>query len=297
MRIFVTGASGFIGSAIVKDLLAAGHEVLGLARSDAAAASLEAAGADAHRGSLEDLESLRAGAAMTDGVIHTAFNNLDLSKFAESSEVERRAIEAFGSVLEGTNHPLIVTAGFASLVQGRRATENDVRLPGTNPSPRVSEATAMALAERGVCASVVRLPCVHGHGDRFTIPMYIDIARKTGVSAYVGDGLNRWSAVHNVDAGSLYRLALENKAADVRYHAVAEEAVPYKDIAEVIGRRLNVPVVSKAIDEARAHFGALAMFAQADIPASSALTREWLGWQPKGPRLLADIDQPSYYET
>ncbi len=297
MRVFLTGATGFIGFAIVKDLLAAGHDVLGLARSDAAVASLVAAGADAHRGSLEDLDSVRAGAAMADGVIHTAFNNLDLSRFAESGEVERRAIEAFGSVLEGTDRPLIVTAGFASLVQGRLATENDVRLPGTNPSPRVSEVTAMALAERGVRASVVRLPCVHGYGDRFTVPMYIDIARKTGVSAYVGDGLNRWSAVHNVDAASLYRLALENRAAGVRYHAVAEEAVLFKDIADVIGRRLNVPVVSKAIHEASEHFGALSMFAQADIPASSALTREWLGWQPKESRLLADIHQPSYYET
>jgi nucleoside-diphosphate-sugar epimerase len=297
MRVFVTGATGFVGSAIVNDLIAAGHAVLGLARSDAAAASLAAAGADAHRGSLEDLESLRAGVAVSDGVIHTAFNNSDLSKFAESGEAERCAIEAFGEVLEGTNRPLVVTAGFASLAPGRLATENDRRSPGSNASPRVSEATAMALAERGVRASVVRLPCVHGHGDRFTVPILIDMARTRGVSAYVGDGLNRWAAVHNVDAAGVYRLALEREAAGVRYHSVAEEGVPFRDIAGVIGRRLNIPVVSMASHEAGEHFGAVAMFAQADVPASSALTREWLGWQPKGPRLLADIDQPSYYES
>jgi nucleoside-diphosphate-sugar epimerase len=297
MRVFVTGATGFVGAAVVQDLLAAGHRVLGLARSEAAAAALVAAGVDAHRGSLKDLESLRAGAALADGVIHTAFDNADLSKFVESSETERRAIEAFGDSLEGSQRPLIVTAGFAFLVQGRPATENDARVPGAGASPRVAEQTAMALAERGVRAFVVRLPCVHGPGDRYTVPRLIDIARKTGASAYVGDGLNRWSAVHSVDAARLYRLALESGIAGTRYHAVAEEGVRLKDIAEVIGRRLNLPVRSKTPAEAFAHFGMYALFARGDIPASSALTRERLGWRPTGPGLLADIDQESYYES
>ncbi len=297
MRVFVTGATGFVGSAIVRDLIAAGHDVLGLARSDTAAATLAAAGADAHPGSLEDVDSLRAGAAAADGVIHTAFDNADLAKFAESAETERRAIEAFGSVLDGTGRPLVVTAGFAALAPGRLATEEDVRPAGVTATGRVSEATALALAERGVHASVVRLPCVHGDGDRFTVPAFIDIARRRGASAYVGDGLNRWSAVHSADAATLYRLALEANATGARYHAVAEEAVPFRDVAEVIGRRLAVPVVSKTPEEAREHFGALAPFAQGDGPASSALTRAWLGWRPTGPGLLADIDRPGYYAT
>ena len=297
MRVFVTGATGFLGSAIVKDLMGAGHEVLGLARSDAAVTSLAALGARAHRGSLEDLDSLRAGAAIADGVVHTAFNNSDLSKFVESSETERRAIEAFGSVLAGSRRPLIVTAGFAAVTPGRVATENDVRPPGGHGSPRVAEATAMALAQRGVRASVIRLPCVHGDGDRYTVPALIGIARRTGVSAYVDAGLNRWSAVHSLDAASVYRLALESGPGGMRYHAVAEQAVRFRDIAEVIGRRLDIPVVSQTPHEAIESLGVYALFAGADIPASSTLTRQRLSWQPAGPGLLADIDRPGYYTT
>ena len=297
MRVFLTGATGFVGSAIVRDLIAAGHNVLGLARSDAAAASLAKMGADPHRGRIEDLRSLKAGAALADGVIHAAFNNSDLSKFAESSEAERRAVVAFGEALEGSDRPLIVTAGLGFLAPGRVASENDVRASGSSLSPRVSEQTALTLAERGVNASVVRLPCVHGDGDRYTVPRIIEIARKKGVSAYVGEGRNRWSAVHNADAARVYRLALEKRAAGVRYHAVAEESVPFRDIAEVIGRRLGVPVVSMTRQEPGAHFGLFSLFAQADIPASSALTQEWLGWRPKEASLLVEIDQPSYYET
>jgi nucleoside-diphosphate-sugar epimerase len=295
MRVFVTGGSGFVGSAIVHDLVTAGHQVLALARSDASAAKLEAAGATPHRGSLEDLGSLQAAASETDGVIHTAFNNSDLTRFAENSRTERSALEAIGSVLAGRGRPLIITAGFVSLAPGTVATENDARPPGMSAAGRDAEETAMSLVEAGVCASVVRLPCVHGTGDRFTVPRYIDIARQTGISAYVGDGLNRWSAVHNVDAARVYRLALEKALAGARYHAVAEEGVPFKDVAEVIGRRLGLPVVSKTADDAAGHFGAYALFAQSDIPASSALTRQRLGWQPQGPSLLTDIDRPGYY--
>jgi nucleoside-diphosphate-sugar epimerase len=295
MRVFVTGGSGFVGSAIVHDLVTAGHQVLALARSDASAAKLEAAGATPHRGSLEDLGSLQAAASETDGVIHTAFNNSDLTRFAENSRTERSALEAIGSVLAGRGRPLIITAGFVSLAPGTVATENDARPPGMSAAGRDAEETAMSLVEAGVCASVVRLPCVHGTGDRFTVPRYIDIARQTGISAYVGDGLNRWSAVHNVDAARVYRLALEKALAGARYHAVAEEGVPFKDVAEVIGRRLGLPVVSKTADDAAGHFGAYAFFAQSDIPASSALTRQRLGWQPQGPSLLTDIDRPGYY--
>jgi nucleoside-diphosphate-sugar epimerase len=290
MKVFVTGATGFVGSAVVKELIKSGHQVLGLTRSDAGAKSLAAAGAEVHRGSLEDLESLISGATKSDGVIHTAFDH-DFSKFAKNCEEDRRAIETLGSVLAGSERPLIVTSGLALSGSGRSgATEENEPLPPSPSHPRASEVTARSFAPRGVRVSVVRLPQVHDRVKQGLITYMITTAREKRISAFVGDGLNRYAAVHVLDAARLYRLALEKKSATARYHAVAEEGVRIRDIADVIGRRLNVPVVSKSPEEAVGHFGWLGNFLRMDLAASSAQTQERLGWHPTGPGIIEDLN-------
>ena len=296
MRVFVTGATGFIGSAIVQELIEAGHQVLGLARSEASAKALTAAGAQVHRGDLNDLESLRIGASSADGVIHLGFIH-DFSEFDENCKIDKRAIEAMGEVLAATNRPLIVAAGLGGLsAPGQIATENDVPSPDF-PFPRVSEQTAMALLAKGVSSAVMRLPQVHDTVKQGLVTLLIAVAREKGVSAYVGDGQARWAAAHVLDVARLYRLALENHEPGARYHAVAEEGVRLRDIAEAIGRGLKIPAVSISPEEAPAHFGWMSMFAAHGIMASSALTRKRLGWQPTGPRLIADLEQMRYFET
>jgi len=294
MRVFVTGATGFIGSAIVRELIDADHQVIGLVRSDAGAKSLIAAGADVHRGSLEDLESLRSGAAAADGVIHTAFIH-DFSNYGPAAEADRRAIETLGTALAGSDRPLIVTSGTLLVQrQGSLATEEDAHNPNF---PRKSEEAAAALAARGVRTSVLRLPpSVHGTGDHGFVPRLISIAREKAVSAFIGDGLNRWPAVHRFDAAHLYRLVLEKSAAGVRYHGVADEGVSTRKIAEAIGHGLNVPVVSKSSEEAADHFGWIAHFFGVDAPASSAQTQKQLGWRPVQPGLIADLNAEHYFE-
>jgi nucleoside-diphosphate-sugar epimerase len=296
MRIFVTGATGFIGSATVRELIDAGYQVLGLARSDAGAKSLLAAGANVkvHRGELADLESLRSGAAAADGVIHTAFIH-DFANYGPAAEADKRAIETLGEALAGSDRPLIVTSGTLLVQrQGALATEEDANTPNF---PRKSEEASLALAARGVRASVVRLPpSVHGKGDHGFVPQLIKIAREKGVSAYIGDGLNRWPAVHRLDAAHLYRLALEKKSAGARYHGVDDEGIPTREIAEVIGRNLNVPVVSKSREEAADHFGWIARFFGIDGPASSAQTQQQLGWRPAQLGLVADLNAGHYFE-
>jgi nucleoside-diphosphate-sugar epimerase len=295
MRIFVTGATGFIGSAIVSELINARHQVLSLARSDKGAASLAAVGADVLRGSLEDLDSLRSGTANSDGVIHTAFIH-DFLNYAAAVETDRRAIETLGAALAGSGRPFVVTSGTLLL---RRESSPATEMDEADPNfPRKSEAAGLALASHGVRVSVVRLPpSVHGNGDHGFVPRLFAIAREKGISAYVGDGLNHWPAVHRLDAARLYRLALEKGSAGSRYHGVADQGVPFRDIAQVIGRHLNVPIASKSPEESADHFGWISHFISIDCPASSAQTQEQLGWRPTHASLIADIDRPAYFEA
>lgn len=299
MRVFVTGATGFVGSGIVRELLGAGHQVLGMARSDAGAKALADSGVEVHRGDLKDLDSLRRGAAKSDGVIHTAFVH-DWSDYQANIETDRLAVEALTAALADSGKPFINTSGtamtaFAS-APGHVGTEDDAP-PSSVPRVASEEATVSA-ASRGVRSAVVRLPpSVHGEGDHGFVPRIIGIAREKGVSAYVGDGQNRWPSVHRLDAAHLYRLILEKGAAGARYHAVADEGVPFREIAEVIGRRLNLPVVSMAPEEAAGHFGFLGMFVGMDCPATAKKTQEQLDWRPTGPSLIQDLDQAHYFTT
>lgn len=300
MKVFVTGATGFIGYATVKELINAGHQVLGLARNEAGAQSLIAAGAQVHRGNLEDLESLRSGAAQADGVIHLAFDHSafgqDFSKFIEVCEKDKSAIEALGAALSGSDRPLVITSGtgMGNGVPGRPATED--HFDSNHPNPRkASEVAGASLAERGVNVSLVRLPQVHDTAKQGLITYAVQVAREKGASAYVDEGRNRWPAAHLQDVAHLYRLALEKREAGSRYNAVAEEGIPMREIAAVIGKGLKVPVVSLSPEKAQAHFGWLAMFAGMDMPASSAQTRARLGWNPTGPGLIADLENMRYF--
>lgn len=289
MRVFITGATGFIGSALVPELLGAGHQVLGLARSDAGASALKAVGAEAHRGSLEDLQSLRSGAAAADAVIHLGFVH-DFSRFKEVCEIDRRAIEAMGEVLAGSGRPLIATSGLALLAQGRAATEDDSPHPVSEAMPRASEHTVALFQDRGVRAIAVRLPQVHDTRKQGLVTYAIQAARGKGVAAYVGEGANRWAAVHRLDAARLYRLALEKGENGARYHAIAEEGVSAREIAEAIGHRLNLPAKSITPEQAPEYLGPLARFATLDLAGSSAKTRKELGWNPTGPGLIKDLE-------
>jgi nucleoside-diphosphate-sugar epimerase len=292
MRVFVTGASGFVGSAVVAELIAAGHQVLGLARSDSSAQALEDAGAQIHRGDLDDGESLRAGAEAADGVIHLAFKH-DFADYAGAAELDRRAIETLGDVLAGSDRPLVVTSGLAGFGLGRTMTEDDAASP---ESPRFSEHAALKFASRGVRVSVLRLPpSVHGEGDHGFVPRLIDIARERGVAAYPGDGSNRWPSVHRLDAARLFRLALEAAPTGARLHAIDDEGIPVRDIASAIGSHLGVPVTAVAAGQASDHFGWLGTFFSLDVPASSAITRELLGWRPTHQGLLEDLEQGHYF--
>lgn len=298
MRVFVTGASGFIGSAVVRELLGAGHHVLGLARSDESAAAVIAAGAEVHRGDLNDLESLRTGASAAEGVVHTAYNHDFRVSRPEVAAADRRAIEAMAETLAGSGRPLVITSGTGRRAPGQVATEDVLPDPTTDLTGRVAtELFATTFVERGVRVSVVRFPpSVHGPGDHGFVPRLIDIARSKGVSAYPGDGANRWPAVHRRDAARLFRLAVESAPAGARLHGVGDEGVPVREIAEVIGRHLNVPLASMAGDQATEHFGFLGAFFAADLPASSAITQQMLGWHPVQPGLIADLEDGHYFE-
>jgi nucleoside-diphosphate-sugar epimerase len=299
MRVFLTGATGFIGSAIVRELHTAGHQVLGLARSDAGAETLARSGVEVHRGELSDPDSLSSGARACEGVIHTAFiHDFGRTTIEAAAETDRRAVETLADALEGSGRPLVVTSGSAIaalLAPGRIVTEEDS--PGSAAIPRAaSEARALAAAGRGVRASVVRLPpSVHGAGDHGFVPRLIDIARRTGVAAFVGNGSNRWPAVHRLDAARLFRLALEKAAPGARLHGVAEEGMPMRAIAQTIADGLGVPIRSLTEAEARTHFDWLARFVAIDNPTSSALTREALGWVPKESGLLKDMKESGYF--
>ena len=284
MRVFVTGATGFIGSALVKELIRAGHQVLGLCRSEAKAPALAAAGAEVYSGSLDDLENLKAGAARCDAIVHLAFNH-DFSTYAANCADDRRVIEALGAAIAGSDRPLIVTGGIISPTEDGPAASSDM-------VPRAaSEEAGLALAAGGLNASVVRLPQVHDPVAQGLVTPVIAMAREKGVIAYIGEGANRWPAAHISDVARLYRLALEKATPGARWHAVGEEGVAMRDIAEAIGRRLQLPVKSITQEEAGDYFGWLAMFASLDMPASSALTRQKLGWEPTGPGLIADLER------
>ncbi len=292
MRVFVTGASGFIGSAVVSELVDAGHQVVGLARSDSSAQAVEAAGAHAHRGDLENLESLRASAEAADGVIHLAFNH-DFTDYTGAAETDRRAIETLGEALAGSDRPFVVTSGLAGFALGRTMTEDDTADPN---SPRGSERAALEFSSRGVRVSVLRLPpSVHGEGDHGFVPGLIDIAREKGVAAYPGDGSNRWPAVHRLDAARLFRLAVESAPAGARLHAIGDEGIPVRDIAAAIGRHLALPVTGVAPESAFDHFGWLGGFFSLDVPASSTLTQQQMRWQPTQSGLLADLEEGHYF--
>ncbi len=296
MRVFVTGATGFIGTAVVRELLAAGHQVLGLVRSDAGAETLARLGVGSHRGELSDTDSLAAGARACDGVIHTAFNH-DFSQYEANAQTDQRALAAMAQALEGTNKPLVATSGTAVLEPGRIGTEADAPAPDGLGRIRAASEAVLAAADRGVRVSAVRLPpSVHDRGDHGFVPALIDVARRTGVAAYVGDGDNRWPAVHRLDAAMLFRLALEKATPGSRVHGVAEEGVPMRSIAEAIGQGLGVPVRSLGADEAAAHFGWMALFVAIDNATSSELTRHSLGWQPQQPRLLEDMRSSGYFQ-
>ncbi|MGW1617925.1 SDR family oxidoreductase [Streptomyces sp. NPDC002172] len=295
MRVFVTGATGFIGSAVVRELLDAGHQVLGLARSDAAEAALKEVGAEAHRGDLNDVDGLRGAAGAVDGVIHTGYNH-DFSDMPGALRTELDVLKALGDALAGSGRPLVVTSVTGLLAPGRLGTEEDTPDPAGPGAHRAeAERSALAMAGRGVRVSAIRLPQVHGAGDHAFVPFLIGVARDKGVAAYVGDGTNRWSSVHRLDAATLYRKALETAPAGAVLHAVADEGVPLRGITEVIGRRLDVPVVSLAREEASDHFGWMAAFVGNDNPTSGAATRERYDWRPAQPGLLADLDQDHYF--